>query len=213
MRIGIMKCTSTKFARKMGVAALAFGLAAQTPALHAQTMVPEAAAALTTTQMDPAKAMDKVLTDLESEFVGVAEAMPADKYNFAPSADYFKRGATTNFKGVRTFGQQVAHVTQMNYYYFGSFAPAKPAVDVNAIANLTSKDDLVKALKDSFAYGHQAIASITAQNAFQIVNAKSSATPVTQTAFAIAHARDHYGQLVEYLRMNGIVPPASVKQK
>ncbi len=72
---------------------------------------------------------------------------------------------------MRTFAQQVAHVTQANYHYFGSFCSrAKPtAVDVNAIANLTSKDDLVKALKDSFAYGHTAIATITPQNAFQIV--------------------------------------------
>jgi uncharacterized damage-inducible protein DinB len=205
-----MKIAITKFATGVGVAALVLALAMRAPALHAQTTGPSAAA-IATTQMDPAKAMDKLLSGLEGEFVGVAEAMPAAKYNFAPSASYFKPRATTNFKGVRTFAQQVAHVTQANYFFFSSFAPAKPTVDVAAIANLTSKDDLVKALKDSFAYGHLAIASITPQNAFQIVNVKSDATPVTQTAFAIAHARDHYGQLVEYLRMNGIVPPASVK--
>jgi hypothetical protein len=206
-----MKRTLAKLEVTMSAAALALALFIQAPALHAQTPASSAAAALTTEQMDPAKAMDKLLSGLEGEFVGVAEAMPADKYNFAPTADYFKPGATTNFKDVRTFAQQVAHVAQANYFFYGSFAPAKPAVDVNAIAKLTSKDDLVKALKDSFAYGHQAIASITPQNAFQIVNAKSGATPVTQAAFAIAHARDHYGQLVEYLRMNGIVPPASAK--
>jgi uncharacterized damage-inducible protein DinB len=199
-----------KRAIKMGMLTLALGLAV--PALHAQMAAgSSAAAAMTTTQMDPAKAMDKMLSGLESEFVGVAEAMPADKYNFAPSADYFKPGATTDYKGVRTFGEMVAHVTQANYYYFGSFSPTKPTVDTKAIGSLTSKDDLVKALKDSFAYGHQAIASITAQNAFQIVNPKSGATPVTLAAGAVAHAFDHYGQLVEYLRMNGIVPPASAK--
>ncbi len=69
---------------------------------------------------------------------------------------------------------------------------------------------LVKALKDSFAYGHAAIATITAQNAFQTINGKG-ATPAMQAAGAVAHAFDHYGQLVEYLRMNGIVPPASAK--
>jgi uncharacterized damage-inducible protein DinB len=202
-----MKMSITK---NLGLAALVLGLAVYAPALHAQT-VGASAAAVATTQMDPAKALDGMLSSLENEFVGVAEAMPADKYNFAPSADYFKAGANTNFKDVRTFAQQVAHVTQANYHYFGSFSPTPPAVDVNAIANLTGKDDLVKALKASFAYGHQAIATITAQNAFQSLNPKYPVTPATQAAGAVAHAFDHYGQLVEYLRMNGLVPPASAK--
>jgi len=84
-------------------------------------------------------------------------------------------------------------------------------VDVAAIGKMTTKDDLVKALKDSFAYGHAAIATITAQNAFQVTNAKNPTTPVTLAAGAVAHAFDHYGQMVEYLRMNGITPPASVR--
>jgi len=200
-----------KISTHIGAAALVLGLAVYAPGLHAQMPMAGGAAAMTTTQMDPAKALDKMLSGMESEFVGVAEAMPADKYNFAPSADYFKPGATTDFKDVRTFAQQIAHVTQANYHYFGSFAPTQPTVDVKAIANLTSKDDLVKALKDSFAYGHAAIASITPQNAFQVINPKNPVTPATQAAGAVAHAFDHYGQLVEYLRMNGIVPPASAK--
>lgn len=189
---------------------LALGLAAQAPTLRAQT-AGSSAAAVATTQMDPAKALDSMLSGLESEFVGVAEAMPADKYNFAPSADYFKSGATVNYKGVRTFAEMVAHVTVANYHYFGAFSPTPPTVDAKAIGNLTSKDDLVKALKASFAYGHQAIATITAQNAFQSLNPKYPMTPATLAAGAVAHAFDHYGQLVEYLRMNGIVPPASAK--
>jgi len=195
-------------AMKMSAAVLALGLAT---GLHAQMPANNGAAALATTQMDPAKALDKMLTGLEDEFVGVAEAMPADKYNFAPSAAYFKPGATTNFTDVRTFAQQVAHVTQANYHYFGAFSPTPPTLNVDQIAKLTSKDDLVKALKDSFAYGHAAIATITPQNAFQVVNPKNPVTPATLAAGAVAHAFDHYGQLVEYLRMNGIVPPASAK--
>jgi hypothetical protein len=200
------KLSITKFHVLLAAASLLFA-----PALHAQMPMGGDAAAMTTTQMDPAKALDKMLTGLESEFVGVAEAMPADKYNFAPTSDYFKPGATTNFKDVRTFAQQVAHVTQANYYYYGSFSHTKPTIDTKAISSLTSKDDLVKALKDSFAYAHQAIATITPQNAFQVINPKNGATPATQAAGGVAHAFDHYGQLVEYLRMNGIVPPASVK--
>jgi uncharacterized damage-inducible protein DinB len=197
---------------QFAVAGLAIGMALQVNGLQAQMqMGGGGSAAMTTAQMDPAKALDKMLTGLEKEFVGVAEAMPADKYNFAPSADYFKSGATTDFKGVRTFGEQVAHVTQANYHYFSGFAAAPPMVDVAAIGKMTSKDDLVKALKDSFAYGHAAIATITAQNAFQVSNPKNPATPAMLAAGAVAHAFDHYGQLVEYLRMNGIVPPASAR--
>jgi len=95
-----------KKAMHVAVVALAIGLLLQGNGLRAQTTGGNAAA-MATTQMDPAKALDKMLTSLESEFVGVAEAMPADKYNFAPSASYFKTGATTDFKGVRTFAEQV----------------------------------------------------------------------------------------------------------
>ena len=193
---------------RLAAAVLVLGLAT---GLHAQTPANSGPAAMATTQMDPAKALDKMLSGLEGEFVGVAEAMPADKYNFAPTADYFKPGATTNFTDVRTFAQQVAHVAQANYFYFSGFSATPPPANLDAIAKLTSKDDLIKALKDSFAYGHAAIATITPQNAFQIVNPKRQSTPAILAAGAVAHAFDHYGQLVEYLRMNGIVPPASAK--
>jgi len=194
---------------KFAAAALMVGCMVTPQHLNAQAAA--GAAAMTTTQMDPAKALDRMLSGVEKEFVGAAEAMPADKYNFAPSADYFKPGATTEFTGVRTFAQQIAHVTQANYHYFSLFAPTQPTVDVKAIGTMTSKDDLVKALKDSFAYGHMAIASITPQNAFQVQNPKYPGTPATFAAGAVAHMFDHYGQMVEYLRMNGIVPPASAK--
>jgi uncharacterized damage-inducible protein DinB len=193
------------FAGAMVVMALAVA------AGQAQTMSGGAAAAMTATQMDPAKALDKQLSGVESEFVALAEAMPADKYGFAPSADYFKPGTKTEYTGVRTFAQQITHVTQANYHYYSQFAAAPPTVDVKAIGNLTSKDDVVKALKDSFAYGHAAIATITAQNAFQVVNAKSGATPALLAAGVVAHCFDHYGQMVEYARMNGVVPPASAR--
>ncbi len=195
----------------IAAAALAIGLILQGSGLRAQMAAGGSPAAMTTTQMDPAKALDKMLTGVEQEFVGLAEAMPADKYSFAPSSDYFKPGKTTDFKGVRTFAEQVGHVAQVNYHYFSGFAAAPPMVDVAAIGKMTSKDDLVKALKDSFAYGHTAIATITPQSAFQVTNPKSQSTPATTAAGAVAHAFDHYGQLVVYLRMNGIVPPASVR--
>ena len=77
--------------------------------------------------------------------------------------------------------------------------------------NMTAKADIIKYLKDSFAFGHKAVATLNASNLIQPISSNSG-RPTTRlflATFAPAHAFDHYGQLVEYLRMNGIVPPAS----
>jgi hypothetical protein len=80
-------------------------------------------------------------------------------------------------------------------------------VDTAAIGKLTSKDDIVKALADTFAFAHKAVANVTAANAF--LSVRGTQTPVSMLSMAIGHANDEYGQAVEYLRMNGLVPPAS----
>jgi uncharacterized damage-inducible protein DinB len=147
----------------------------------------------------PAQAYGKLLNTLESEFVSAAEAMPEDKYNFAPPV------SAGEFKGVRSFGEQVKHVAQANAYFFHD--PTKPLVDTRAeYDKLKTKAEIVKALKDSFAQAHAYVDSITPENAF--VNT-SMGTRAGQAAFGMAHLMDHYGQMVVYLRMNGIVPPAS----
>ena len=63
-------------------------------------------------------------------------------------------------------------------------------------------------IKESFAFGHKAVATLTPANSVETVG-KNKRTRLFLATFAAAHAFDHYGQLVEYLRMNGIVPPAS----
>ena len=86
----------------------------------------------------PGQVFGKLIAGQEEEVVSAAEAMPADKYDFAPT--------TGEFKGVRTFGQQITHVAEAQYFFFGSFG-AKPTVDVKSLDKLTSKDEIVKALK------------------------------------------------------------------
>ena len=161
----------------------------------------------------PAEAMDSALSLIEGEMMGAVKAMPADKYSFAPSASIFVPSQNTEFKTVRTFGQQVAHVAQANYFFFMTLSGLKPDVDVRAIGSLTGKDDAVAALAGSFAFGHKAIATLTAANAFEVVKIPEPGiqTRSTLAGFAISHANDHYGQMIEYLRMNGLVPPASAK--
>jgi uncharacterized damage-inducible protein DinB len=152
-------------------------------------------------QASPAAIYAKLFSGQEEDVVSAAEAMPADKYNFVPTHG--------TFEGVRTFAQQVTHIAAAQYYYLGNFG-VKGGVDSDALDKLTKKDDIVKALKDSYAFAQQAIETITAENAFQQFGDHKS-TRAGLAAAALAHTNDHYGQMVVYLRMNGIIPPASRK--
>jgi hypothetical protein len=159
----------------------------------------------------PADAINAQLRIMEGEMMGLVKAMPADKYDFAPSQAIFAPGQKTEFDTVRNFGQQAAHVAQANYFLFSTASGLKPDVDVAVIGKMTKKDEIVAALAGSFDFGHKAIATLTAANAFEVVKSPEAGTMTrgTLSTFTVAHAFDHYGQLVEYLRMNGIVPPAS----
>jgi uncharacterized damage-inducible protein DinB len=161
------------------------------------------------TIVEPGKSLEALLTIYEGQIMSAVNAMPSEKFDFAPSQAIFKSEQTTSYDKVRTFGQMVAHVAQANFYFFSQLGGAKPDVDMKAIGAMTSKDDTVKALAASFAFAHKQLATLTAANAFASV--KDDQTKASMAAFGIAHMSDHYGQLVEYLRMNGIVPPASVK--
>ncbi|MGA3034467.1 MAG: DinB family protein [Terracidiphilus sp.] len=161
----------------------------------------------------PAAAFDSQLSVIESEMMSAVKAMPADKFSFAPSAAIFVPGQTTEFATVRTFAQQVTHVAEANYFFYGIISGLKPDVDPQSLLKLTKKDDVVAALAGSFAFGHKAIATLTPANAFEVIKSPEPGfqTRATLASFGISHCFDHYGQMVEYLRMNGIVPPASAK--
>jgi uncharacterized damage-inducible protein DinB len=154
------------------------------------------------TPIPPAQVYDKLLSIMEQQFVSAAEAMPEDKFNFAPPA------SLGEFKGVRTFAQQIKHVIEANYVFFAGpdFTEAQDKALADATEKLTTKADIVNALKDSFAKAHASVNTITPENAFVQT---AHGTRAGMAAFGTAHLMDHYGQLVVYLRMNGIVPPAS----
>ncbi len=153
------------------------------------------------TKVEPAQIYSKLLNGMEKEFVDAVEAMPDDKFNFAPTEG--------EFKGVRTFAGQVKHVAGSSYYFFGGpgMAEADVKAKEEAADKLTSKAEIVSALKDSFKVAHTFIDGITPENAF--VTMPNGGTRAGMASFGLAHMMDHYGQLVVYLRMNGIVPPAS----
>ena len=146
---------------------------------------------------------------VEQQVVSAAEAMPEEKYGFAPT--------NGEFKGVRTFAEEVKHIGFANHLFFGplmgeTIDTKNIQAESNGPAGLKTKAEIVQYLKDSFALGHKALATITPEN--QVAVLDKPALPFLNTRLAIAniatfHPMDHYGQMVEYLRMNGIVPPAS----
>jgi uncharacterized damage-inducible protein DinB len=161
----------------------------------------------------PGAAIDSQLSLVEQEMMGAVKAMPAEKFGFAPSAGIFVPAQKTEFATVRTFAQQATHVARANYFFASTFSGLKPDMDVKDLDKMTGKDEAVAALAASFAFAHKAVATLTPQNAFVVIKSPEPgfATNATLAEFLVAHAYDHYGQMVEYLRMNGIVPPASAK--
>ena len=161
-------------------------------------------------QMSPVQAQDELLNLFEHEFMNVARAMPADKYSFAPTTATFQTSQGAKFEGVRTFAQEVSHVTMANYYFASTILGEKMPVDQKSIESLSAKEPLLKAAADSFAYAHKAIATITPENAYVAIEGVDGLhTRSVIASWISAHGYDHYGQMIEYLRMNGIVPPGS----
>lgn len=145
----------------------------------------------------------------QKHIVSAAEAMPADKYNFAPTEG--------EFTDVRTFGKQVKHLAATNHILAAAAlgeAPPADAGDEQGPAAVLTKAQILDYLNTSFVHLGKAIDAIGDSNwpvkASPISPLPASkATRVSLTVEAMIHAFDHYGQMVEYLRMNGIVPPAS----
>jgi uncharacterized damage-inducible protein DinB len=139
--------------------------------------------------------------------VGAADAMPEEKYSFAPTAG--------EFTGARTFAEQVKHLAANNYrmaaYILGERPPADQEHETGPAA-VQTKAQIMDYVRGSFAALHRAVATISTANMTEPLRLFPSPRQRTRLQLAedvVAHSYDHYGQMVEYLRMNGIVPPAS----
>jgi hypothetical protein len=165
-------------------------------------------------QKTPAKGNAAVVTQLdrqlsfgENETIAAAGAMPEEKYSFIPTGG--------DFKGVRNFAQQIKHIAVGNYHIYGPIIPDDPDAGTGdrGTASVQTKEQILKYLRDSFVFAHRAIAAINSQNMLLPVRKapnRAAATPLELAVFGCSHGSDIYGQMVEYLRLNGIVPPASV---
>ena len=152
----------------------------------------------------------RILLNLaEKVIVSAADAMPADKYGFVPTDG--------EFKGVRTFGQQVKHLAAANHILAAAALGEEPPADAGDEAGpetVRTKGEILNYLNGSFAHLSKAIDAIGQPNLSANPSPisplkKGEATRSALVVESLFHAADHYGQMVEYLRMNGVVPPAS----
>ena len=155
------------------------------------------------------RALRTLLKITEKLIVPAVDAMPADKFGFAPTDG--------EFKGVRTFGQMVKHLSATNHILAAAALGEEPPLDAGDEVGpdaVRTKAEILNYVNDSFAHLYKAVDAIGRNN---IPVNSSPISPlkkgdVTRSALvveALMHACDHYGQMVEYLRMNGVVPPAS----
>jgi len=154
-------------------------------------------------------AVERQLNMTEQSIVHVAELMPENQYYFTPDSLHLPG---SDFKGVRTFAAQVKHLASDNYDMWavltGETVPPG-GVGVEGPPAIRTKAQILDYLKGSFAMGHRAIGTLTAENAMDLLPFRMSKLPRLDLAFwALTHANDHYGQMVVYLRACGINPSA-----
>lgn len=157
-------------------------------------------------QVAPAAAVEDIVDRFQHEILSAAQAMPAEKYSFSPATVNIP-GA--NFVKVRTFAEELKHVAQSNFVIASNITGGEPAVDPKVVGALEHKDDILAALISSFMAVHAALATITPANQDDAVDDPGVGphqSKLSEAAWVAAHGYDHYGQIVEYLRMNGIVP-------
>jgi hypothetical protein len=150
-----------------------------------------------------AESVGRPLSLAQWQLLSVAEAMPEEKYGFVPTVG--------EFKGARTFGEQIKHVACSQVAFFNEIEGKTPPehCEKGGPSPAKTKAELLGYLKESFEYGNRVSAAIDEKNALSRVEGPYGG-PNTRLAIAILavwHISGHYGQLVEYLRMNGIVPP------
>ena len=157
-------------------------------------------------QVPLSKVYDHQVMLVEDAVLSLAEAMPSDRYDFAPTEG--------TFSGVRTFGEQVRHVATVIYMtsalVLEERSPYGPGIYDNGPDELRTKEEIIGFLRASLTYARRAMASLTEVNHMTLVPSAFGKMPRSAVAAGVAyHSFNHYGQMVVYARMNGIVPPAS----
>jgi uncharacterized damage-inducible protein DinB len=190
------------------VALGSFGLAQDKKEAEKDKKEKMEAAEKETSEVEVGDVLAGSITHLRRLLVPVGAVMPDDKYSFAPT--------NGEFKGVRTFGEQLKHTGAANYTYAAAILGEKPPADTgddeSGPASIKTKNEIAKYVLGSFEYVLKAVKTIDEHNVVAPIKnpfGQGTTTRLAMATLIIGHGYDHYGQLVEYLRMNGIVPPAS----
>ena len=170
-------------------------------ALLGQEKAPTPAPAQSAPPTNPITASEKgFYGSVSGAVVGAAQKMPEENYSFKPTPE------------VRSFGQLVGHVADASYAFCSqAIGEANPVKDIEKTK--TSKADLVAALKDGVAYCNKAFDSMTDAKGSEMVKLFNfNIAKLTLFSINTAHTDEHYGNMVTYLRLKGIVPPTSENQ-
>jgi uncharacterized damage-inducible protein DinB len=165
-------------------------------------------------QQSITSAIERQFNKIETDILTTAESMPEEKFNFTPENLDIKN---SDFKGVRTFAGQIMHLATDNILIWSAITGDSVRADiedVNGPKNIKTKKEIIEYLKNSFSIGRKAISTLTTQNAMEMIDFRWRKLPRLDLAFyALTHANEHYGQMVIYLRMCGIIPPPTVTEK
>jgi len=152
--------------------------------------------------------LDTWVDKVEELVIPAAKAMPEAKFTFVPHDG--------EFKGVRTFAEQLKHLAAGNYQLGAAALREQPPAGTKneeAPETVQTRAQVLAYLEGSFAVLHRAARSLRDDTANDLVPINGKAfTSSYLVVDALVHAANHYGQMVEYLRMSGVVPPASVKR-
>jgi uncharacterized damage-inducible protein DinB len=158
----------------------------------------------------PSAAQTSFLAPLKAQWestrglvTGIVDQVPEEKYDFKPTPE------------VRSFREQFAHLISENYRYMAQAAGEQPPVDVAAIDQLKGRDEIVKALNESYEYGAKVWAGMDEKKAMEMVPGRGGQQQMRWTPIlgVIVDNMDHYGNLVVYVRLNGMVPGRTARQQ
>jgi len=143
---------------------------------------------------------------VEHDLVGLAKAIPDERYDFRP--------AGAGFDGARTFGEQVRHTATMIFMtaaiVLEERSPYGPGANDNGPADIQGKAQIVGYLEASIRYARKAMATLTPANHLDPLKTYFGWQPRIEVAAGVAyHSYNHYGQMVIYARLNGLVAPSA----
>lgn len=163
-----------------------------------------------------ASVLNRQLSSIEREVMNAADAVPEDKFDWSPGTANIPGDFKTP-NAVRTTAEQFKHIGDALEGYSAGIMGEKvaPNEGENGPKNIKTKSDVINYLKAAFAKAHSAIDTINQQNVVEQIpnpfdpSGKSKTTRLAGAVGMVGHSNNHYGQIIEYLRMNGIVPPES----